>query len=117
MPPEQMIELYPNNKFLLRGEDYTVCTRWGACVVKLQPSFGGQYWILGDVFIEVCTLGKAPFWLTTEAQQAVYLFVRVWLILCSAIGIVMYPPFWFTLRLYYSRHFCTLSCTLSCDVS
>lgn len=48
-----MLELYPSNKFLLRGEDYTVCSRWGVCVVKLQPSFGGEFWILGDVFIEV----------------------------------------------------------------
>lgn len=49
----QVFELYPSNKFILRGEDYTVCTRWGTCVVKLQPSFGGEFWILGDVFIEV----------------------------------------------------------------
>lgn len=48
-----MFELYPSNKFILRGEDYTVCSRWGVCVVKLQPSFGGDFWILGDVFIEV----------------------------------------------------------------
>lgn len=50
--PPQMFELYPSNKFILRGEDYTVCSRWGVCVVKLQPSFGGEFWILGDVFIE-----------------------------------------------------------------
>ncbi|CAM9456317.1 unnamed protein product [Ascophyllum nodosum] len=50
--PDLLIELYPENKFVLRGEDYTVCSRWGACVVKLQPSFGGEYWILGDVFME-----------------------------------------------------------------
>lgn len=50
---QQLFELYPSNKFILRGEDYTVCSRWGVCVVKLQPSFGGEFWILGDVFIEV----------------------------------------------------------------
>lgn len=49
----QMFELYPSNQFILRGEDYTVCSRFGTCVVKLQPSFGGSFWILGDVFIEV----------------------------------------------------------------
>lgn len=49
----QAIELLPGNKFILRGEDYTVCSRSGICVIKLQPSFGGQYWILGDVFMEV----------------------------------------------------------------
>lgn len=48
-----MFELYPSNKFILRGEDYTVCTRGGVCVVKLQPGFGAEFWILGDVFIEV----------------------------------------------------------------
>lgn len=52
-PYRQLFELYPSNKFILRGEDYTVCSRWGVCVVKLQPSFGGEFWILGDVFIEV----------------------------------------------------------------
>ncbi|CAN0475085.1 unnamed protein product, partial [Laminaria digitata] len=50
--PDLMLELYPSNKFILRGEDYTVCSRWGVCVIKLQPSFGGEFWILGDVFIE-----------------------------------------------------------------
>eukprot|EP00752_Nemacystus_decipiens_P012260 g10867.t1 len=50
--PDLLFELYPSNKFILRGEDYTVCSRWGVCVVKLQPSFGGDFWILGDVFIE-----------------------------------------------------------------
>lgn len=49
----QTIELFPENKFILRGEDYTVCSRWGVCVIKLQPSFGGDFWILGDVFMEV----------------------------------------------------------------
>ncbi|CAB1120014.1 unnamed protein product [Ectocarpus sp. CCAP 1310/34] len=50
--PDLMFELYPSNRFILRGEDYTVCNRRGLCVVKLQPSFGGDFWILGDVFIE-----------------------------------------------------------------
>ncbi|CAM9807137.1 unnamed protein product, partial [Ectocarpus fasciculatus] len=50
--PDLMFELFPSNKFILRGEDYTVCSRYGVCVVKLQPSFGGDFWILGDVFIE-----------------------------------------------------------------
>ena len=26
--------------------------RWGECVFKIQPSYGGGYWILGDVFME-----------------------------------------------------------------
>eukprot|EP00903_Cladosiphon_okamuranus_P014763 g13680.t1 len=50
--PDLLFELYPSNKFILRGEDYTVCSRGGVCVVKLQPSFGGEFWILGDVFME-----------------------------------------------------------------
>lgn len=58
---QQLFELYPSNKFILRGEDYTVCSRWGVCVVKLQPSFGGEFWILGDVFIEVRYAGMCFF--------------------------------------------------------
>jgi len=35
-----------------QASDYTSCSRWGECVVKLQVSSGSSYWILGDVFLE-----------------------------------------------------------------
>jgi cathepsin D len=50
--PNLSIGLYPDNVFPIRNEDYVVCSKWGQCVVKMQPSFGGQYWILGDTFLQ-----------------------------------------------------------------
>ncbi|KAG5192930.1 aspartic peptidase domain-containing protein [Tribonema minus] len=50
--PDLVFSIYPDNVFPLRNEDYVVCTGWGQCLVKLQPSFGGSYWILGDTFLQ-----------------------------------------------------------------
>jgi hypothetical protein len=46
--PTIVLKLYPDNVFPLRNEDYVICTGWGGvqCVIRLQPSFGGSYWIL-----------------------------------------------------------------------
>ena len=46
--PTIVLKLFPDNVFPLRGADYVLCSGWGGaqCIIKLQPSFGGSYWIL-----------------------------------------------------------------------
>jgi len=50
--PDLIFYLSPDNELPLRAADYVTCSRWGECVFKIQPSYGGAYWILGDVFME-----------------------------------------------------------------
>mmetsp|Transcript_48670 Transcript_48670/g.71116 ORF Transcript_48670/g.71116 Transcript_48670/m.71116 type:complete len:556 (+) Transcript_48670:50-1717(+) len=50
--PDLTFYLAPDNELPLRAADYVTCSRWGECVFKIQPSYGGAYWILGDVFME-----------------------------------------------------------------
>ncbi|CAM9217862.1 unnamed protein product [Chrysoparadoxa australica] len=50
--PDLQFHIYPDNVLPLRAEDYVTCNNWGQCIIKMQPSFGGNFWILGDVFIQ-----------------------------------------------------------------
>jgi hypothetical protein len=50
--PDLTFYLAPDNELPLLASDYVTCSRWGECVFKIQPSYGGAYWILGDVFLE-----------------------------------------------------------------
>jgi len=50
--PDLTFFLAPDNELPLRASDYVTCSRWGECVFKIQPSYGGSYCILGDVFLE-----------------------------------------------------------------
>jgi hypothetical protein len=54
--PTLVLKLYPDNVFPLRNADYVICTGWGGvqCIIKLQPSFGGSYWILVRSTIVLC---------------------------------------------------------------